>query len=286
MSALPMLDPQDRRINLLDSTGSVIDELGSPASINVAFTELRGKPAYESAIDTQLVFGEDVRVHDLQDGWAWVQADRDRYVGWLDASVLDYDLNAATHIVCVPRTFFYPGPDMKLPHKGMRSMGSALRVVDETETRGTHYAILETGEAIIARHIRPVDAHDADYVAVAETLLQTPYLWAGTTAFGLDCSGLVKLARFMCGEQILRDSDMQASSVGEEIDPGRDYGNVRRGDLVFWRGHVGICQGNRHDGTQMLLHANGHSMSVASEPLLEAIDRIAYLYEQPIGVRR
>lgn len=285
-NSLPELDPIDRRLHLLDEFGMAVQTDGQPAVINVAFTELRRKPEFGCAIDTQLMFGELVHVHDIRDGWAWVQAERDQYVGWLEESVLRYEFSPATHLVSVPRTFFYPEPDMKLPHKGMRSMGSSLCIVDEIEVRGTEYAIVETGEAVIAKHIRTVGKHDHDYVTVAETLLHTPYLWAGTTAFGLDCSGLVKLAMLMCGESVLRDSDMQAATIGDVIDPADEYDYMQRGDLVFWRGHVGIVQGQDAQGIQRLLHANGHTMDVTSEPLLPAIERIAYLYEDPIGVRR
>ena len=286
MSELPELDPFDRRLNLLDSSGKPISGGGSPAAIGVAFTELRAEPDFSCAIDTQLVYGETVKVYDIRDGWAWVQADRDRYVGWLEASTLLHDPLPSTHLVCVPRTFFYPDADLKLPHKGMRSMSSALRVVAEQETRGTTYAMLHSGDAVIASHIRPIGQYDEDFVSVAETLLRTPYLWAGTTAFGIDCSGLIKLTKFMCGQNVLRDSDMQAATIGQEIDPGEDFANVERGDLIFWQGHVGICQGRGDAGEQYLLHANGHTMDVSSEPLMEAVDRIGYLYEKPIGVRR
>jgi cell wall-associated NlpC family hydrolase len=70
---------------------------------------------------------------------------------------------------------------------------------------------------------------------------------------------------YACGLACPRDSDMQAAQVGKAIDD--TY--LRRGDLVFWKGHVGMMQ----DGVN-LLHANAHHMSVASEPLAEAILRI------------
>lgn len=281
ISKLPTLNTHDRRLNILDENGEVVQSKGKPARIKVAFTELRAKPERDCSIDTQLMFGEDVLVHSEIKDWALVQAERDQYVGWLEAKTLEFNYSDVTHIVSVPRTFLYPEADMKFPHKGMRSMGTGLVVVGSETRRGTDYKILETGEAVIAHHIRPKNEHESDYVSVAETLVRTPYLWAGTTAFGIDCSGLVKLAMFMCGQNVLRDSDMQAATIGTEIDAGDKFENVKRGDLIFWRGHVGLAQG---DG--LLLHANGSSMDVTSEPLLPAIERIAYLYEKPTGVRR
>ena len=86
-------------------------------------------------------------------------------------------------------------------------------------------------------------------------------------------------------QEVLRDSDMQAATLGSELDPGDDCQNLRRGDLVFWKGHVAICTGDA-DGEAEIIHASGHTMSVAREPLREAIERISYLYEMPIGFRR
>lgn len=286
MSDLPFFSDTDPRLNFAPHGISVAESEMHPAMVQVAFTELRPKPDFSASIDTQLMYGETVLCAEVQDGWALVRAERDGYVGWLEETTLRFDFEPVTHLVSAPRTFFYPEPDLKRPHKGMRSMGTGLHVVGQETTRGTEYAILDTGEAVIAGHIRPIHEVETDYVGVAETLLLTPYLWAGTTAFGIDCSGLVKLALFMTGARVLRDSDMQAATIGKAIEPDDDFSDVQRGDLVFWRGHVGICQGPAADGTQMLIHANGHTMNVTSEPLIPAIERIAYLYERPTAVRR
>ncbi|BCH35921.1 peptidase P60 [Mesorhizobium sp. L-8-10] len=254
---------------------------GRPARIAAAIADVRGAPRPDAGLSTQMMRGEDVVLFDEAEGWCWIQSERDRYVGYVADTALEPRGGAATHVVSVPRTFVYPGPDMKLPRGDALSLGTELVVTGAAETRGTAYALLASGEAVIARHIAPVGRHAADYVAVAEELLGTPYLWGGVSAFGIDCSGLVQLAMHMAGREVLRDSDMQAATAGEAFDPGLDFADLARGDLVFWKGHVGIML----DATT-LIHANGHTMMVSREPLREAIDRIGYLYGGPTGFRR
>jgi len=254
---------------------------GHPARIAIAVADVRKAPAKDAGVNTQFLFGDAVQVFENKDGFAWVQGERDGYVGYVAATALGPRAAAATHIVSVPRTFLYPGPDLRFPPSGRLSMGSTVTVTGSAETRGTAYAVLASGEAAIARHLRPVANHAVDYVTVAEEFLGTPYLWGGVSGFGIDCSGLVQLAMRMAGRDVLRDSDMQAASLGEPFDPGADFSRLRRGDLVFWKGHVAIMT----DNTDML-HANGHTMLVSREGFREAVERIGYLYGGPTGFRR
>ncbi|HRD77353.1 MAG TPA: NlpC/P60 family protein, partial [Hyphomicrobiaceae bacterium] len=87
---------------------------------------------------------------------------------------------------------------------------------------------------------------------------------------GVDCSGLVQLALEAAGLKAPRDSDMQQAALGENVLIPADLDGLKRGDLVFWPGHVAVMT----DG-MMLLHANAHHMSAVSEPLTDAVTRIA-----------
>ena len=250
---------------------------GRPAHVRVPVLDMRRTASLEAGIDTQLLSGQDVLVFDENEGFAWVQSVSDGYVGYVGSNGLADGVSKAAHLVTAARTFVYPAPDLKSVPTSALSMGSLVEVVGFEERRGTNYAVLPSGEAVIAGHLRDAAEQDPDYVAVAERLIHTPYLWGGATAFGIDCSGLVQLSMRMAGKTVLRDSDMQAATIGGPVGPEQ----LKRGDLVFWKGHVAIVT-----DPETIIHANGHTMTVALEPLADAVSRIGYLYGQPTGYRR
>lgn len=251
---------------------------GRRAFVRAPVADLKRKPACDAGMDTQLIHGAAVSLFDESQGWAWVQSEQDGYVGYVAADTLAEAQEKPTHRVAVPRSFVYPGPDLRFSRRAVLSMGSAVAIVGEAETRSTQYALTADGEALVSTHLRPIGEVAPDYVSVAELFLNTPYLWGGTTGFGIDCSGLVQTSMMMAGRTVLRDTDMQEAGIGEEIDP-KD--GLQRGDLVFWKGHVAIMT-----DAHMMIHATGHTMMVSLEPLAGAIERIGYLYGQPTRYRR
>ncbi|TIM23203.1 MAG: SH3 domain-containing protein, partial [Mesorhizobium sp.] len=113
---------------------------GRPARVSAGVADIRKAPRPDAGVNTQLLFGDDVLVFEDAEGWAWIQSERDGYVGYVADTVLGGRDHAPTHVVSVPRTFLYPGPDLRLPLSGQLSMGSAVTVTGAAETRGTHYA--------------------------------------------------------------------------------------------------------------------------------------------------
>ncbi|MDQ0455441.1 C40 family peptidase [Rhizobium paknamense] len=251
---------------------------GEAASIAQPVVALRPRPEHGCGIDTELLLGEPVTVLDRASGWAWVKAGLDNYVGYLPEEALGAPETGHSHIIATPRSFLYTGPDLRFPNAVTVSMGSRVKVVGEAETRGTRYFELSSGQFVIARHCLEMGTPPAeDYVALAARFLETPYLWGGRSGLGIDCSGLVQLCLQMMGKTAPRDTDMQFAGLGTPIE--REA--LRRGDLVFWKGHVAIMEDEK-----TILHANGHTMSVAREDFEGAVARIGWLYEQPTGYRR
>lgn len=239
---------------------------GRPARVVLPVVPLTPSTQVNVSKDTELVFGEEVTIYDEAGGHCFVQSARDSYVGYAVSAAFGHRGLAATHRVAALRTHLYPGPSIKLPPTWAVPM-NALLTIDRLVG---DFAVTDTGLHAIARHLAPVGQPEPDFVAVAERHVGTPYLWGGRTSLGIDCSGLVQAALEAAGIAAPRDSDMQEAGLGTRIEAGPDLMGVRRGDLIFWKGHVGIVSG---PGT--LLHANGHHMAVVAEPLMQAVERIA-----------
>ncbi|MCJ2010910.1 C40 family peptidase [Methylobacterium sp. J-092] len=248
---------------------------GEPRRVVVPAAPLRRTPRPEAGLETEAVMGDAVAVYEVGDGFAWVQLVRDGYVGYLPAASLGPADPAPTHRVTALRSFLYPAPDMKRPALGHLGLGARITVAD---TAGD---FVRVGDAFVfAAHCAPLDRTVPDYAATAERLVGTPYLWGGRTSLGLDCSGLVQLCLDLAGLPCPRDADQQAGAVGRALPIGFD--GLRRGDFVDWRGHTGLML-----DADTLIHANGHHMAVAVEPLRRAAERIAAnSYGAITGMRR
>lgn len=228
--------------------------------------DLRRDPVPDAMLETQALHGECVTVYDQdEDGWSWVQLERDSYVGYMPSAALTRDIATPTHRVDVLRSFSFGGPSIKLPPIATLSMNSRVTIVD----RKDQFAITHRGHFIFADHLAPVDQYEADFVRVAERFLGIPYYWGGKTSIGLDCSGLVQNALDAVGQFAPRDTDMQENALGTAIAINDDLSGLQRGDLIFWKGHVGMMRDNSE-----MIHASGHQMLVVSEPLHVARDRI------------
>jgi cell wall-associated NlpC family hydrolase len=238
---------------------------GRSMRIIAASAPLRRSPRGDAPLETEALYGESVTVYDEQDGWAWAQLERDQYVGYLPGAALGAP-SAETHRVAALRTHAYPGPAIKLPPRMALSLGAQLTIVRQDGD----FSVSRDGLYVWSRCLAELGAREPDAVAVAELFLETPYLWGGRTSEGIDCSGLVQTALTAAGIASPRDSDMMEAALGEPIAIGDPEAPLARGDLVFWKGHVGIMR-----DPVTLLHANGWHMKTVSEPLSRARARIA-----------
>ena len=268
------LTPATARVALRGQAEAPTLTEGAPARVVQPVANLLARPG--GPRDRQLLYGAEVLVIDHDAGHAFVQAGADGYCGWLIEATLREGAEAATHRVSAPATHLYPEASIKVLETGWLPMNARLRVI---AAEGPLWRT-EAGY-VPAPHLCPLTEVAADPVTVAESLLGSPYLWGGNSRAGVDCSGLVQLAHHAAGRACPGDSDLQAHAFAGPL--GRVLAEaepLRRGDLVFWKGHVALVA-----DAARLIHANGHTMSVAYEGISEAIARIMAQGGGPVTLR-
>ena len=265
-------DLADSRIRLKSGMGSAL----FTATIVAPLTDLQSAPGRDRTPETQLAHGWHFRVHDRDADWAYglalnpLDPARPDYAGWVREAHMVERCITPTHRVTVLRTPVFSRPDIKSPIRQFLPL--AARVTERGGAVGNGGGFLQLGGGgfVTCRHVSPLDREWAHEPAdIAETFQGLPYVWGGNGPDGMDCSGLVKLSIEATGLPCPRDADQQEAALGEPFRPDSALMNLRRGDLVFWPGHVGIMQTSGR-----LLHANAHHMQVATEPLREAVERI------------
>lgn len=248
-----------------------------PMEIAAGIAPVKAGPDNLTEMVSQGLYGEAVSVYDREGDWSWVQIETDDYVGYVPSAALGPPGPAKTHRIGAQASFLYPRADLKAPQSGIVSLGSPVCVTAEQNG----FSKLAGGQFIWSGHLVRLDHFESHFTDVALRFLGAPYLWGGRSSIGLDCSALLQLALGATGIAAPRDSDMQMALGTDVPVEAINAGSLRRGDLIFWRGHIGILT-----SPTMMLHANAHHMAVAEERLSKAIDRIGASGLPVLSIRR
>lgn len=236
---------------------------------------MTAEPVHLAEATNELLHGEQFEVAEEQNGFAYGRAVHDSYEGWVPAQALTNRIYDADYKVKALRTFLYPRPDFKAPP--VMSLSFLSRVLS-TEEEKDGFVKLAVGAWIWKEHLMEHGHKEPDSVETALRFSETAYLWGGRTSSGVDCSGLIQLCLMASGVPCPRDSAQQTGlGAPVEFDDSFKPSNLQRGDIVHFKGHVGIMLDERQ-----ILNASARTMSVRSERL----SALAEFYNGITDVRR
>lgn len=252
-------------VTVIPLPGSCEDSGSIKLQVGVGIAALMAKPTPNLAIETELLFGEEVVVEGAVPGWFKVRTTRDHYLGWVQQGVFrrKSDPIYPTHYVCVPATAALEEPAVQSLKRLDLGMNARVEVIDQS---GKFVKLRDAGWVNVAT-VRPIGEFAHDFVDVALMFRYSPYSWGGRTGLGLDCSALVQTSLIASGRTCPRNSGQQREYLGTPVDYARR--GLKRGNLVFWEAHVGIMLNE-----QQLIHATADVMQVVIEPVQTVVERM------------
>ncbi|MGM1054738.1 MAG: SH3 domain-containing protein [Bacteroidota bacterium] len=231
-------------INMLPSTEM---EGNTEGVIKISVANLRSKPSHSSELVTQAILGTPVKVYKKDGGWYYIQTP-EGYLAWVDyGGVTPFTKNdlstwkAADKVIYLETFgFAYEGANTKSQVVSDLVAGNILELVGEEN--GFYKVKYPHGKVgyIEQSHAQPyghwlsaLKPSEETLVETSKTLMGIPYLWGGTSAKGVDCSGYTKTIFFLNGMILPRDASQQIHT-GVEVDTERNFENLIPGDLLFF----------------------------------------------------
>ena len=233
---------------------------------------MKTEPTNTSPLETECLFGEKVEILDESLDWVYCKLYTDSYHGWVKKEGLGKTENP-THRVIANRSFVYEDKNPKSNYLLYLPLGSQL-VIDNIQSGWAEISLYNNKKQVgyvPSNHIVSFDHKVKDWVAIAELSLGTPYKWGGRDTIGIDCSALLQLSYQTYGENIPRNTSQQVQLKKKYI---KDVDDLKRGCVVFWKGHVGIMIDKFN-----CIHANAFHMQTKIEPLNQIINRIGKDFE-------
>ena len=232
-------------------------------------TPVRQEPSESSEQLTQLLFGEVCEVLDRLPRWTKIRSTLDGQEGWVDFKMLSpapissqevkgERLKAPQNavgifgdpakingegVISVPMAL---ATDMETGEELMLTLGTRLPnyahgtfevlgkqyLIDPNCVSGLEDALRATGRSQDELQDAPLalQARGEEICAIAQTLLNAPYLWGGKNAMGMDCSGFTQVVYATQGINLLRNAREQMTQ-GELVP---SLAEAQPGDLAFF----------------------------------------------------
>jgi Cell wall-associated hydrolases (invasion-associated proteins) len=247
--------------------------------------DIRHEPRKQGELVTQVLMGAVVKLLKKAGGYYFIQMP-DQYLGWIDSASLSMTdqtdvktWNTArkviiTELKCIIR---------KTPDSSSVPLCNVVAgCILKSGGKNNGWTMVELADGrkgfVLDSFVQDLDEWNKSRMLTGENLEKTakallgiPYLWGGTSVKGMDCSGFVKMVYRLNGMELHRDADQQADQ-GTPIDPGKNFENLQKGDILFFgrqaRGkqskritHVGLSIGNR-----LFIHSSGRVRLSSLDP--------------------
>jgi len=226
---------------------------------NLPIIDLHKKKSLKSALDTQLLYGDNFKVIKKYNGWKKIRIKKDGYIGYIKNKNFSHPIKP-NYKVCVLKANVFSKPSVKKKLKKFLPYESRLRINKKMRGFG------KFGKYWIKiSHLKKINFKNKDIFKDIKLFKNTKYLWGGKSYKGIDCSALVQIFFNQNNKYCPRDSKDQEKFFKRKI----KLKNIKKNDMIFWKGHVAVALSRNK-----LIHAYGPKKKVLIMGIKNTIERI------------
>ena len=220
------------------------------------------KPSYKSKIGSQILYGEKFRILLKKKKFIKVKTSYDNYIGYIKSSNYVNKFKP-THKVSVlkSRIFKYFKSPTKYKSKEFLPFSSKIQIIKKNK----NFVMFDKNKWLNIKDTKLINQKEIDFLKILKLFLKCKYKWGGKTFSGIDCSALVQIFYQYNNKYFPRDAKDQIKYSKKSL----KRKNFKRGDLIFWKGHVAICL-----NSTKLMHAYGPKKRVIIMPIKKTIYQI------------
>ncbi|VAX15916.1 hypothetical protein MNBD_IGNAVI01-257 [hydrothermal vent metagenome] len=215
--------------------------------VNLSVSSIRSQPKHPAELATQALLGTIVKVLKHKDGFYLVQTP-DKYIAWVDddgivtvSRDLLYDWESTPKIIYTNDFgFAYVNPDNNSQRVSDLVIGDILINIGEegdyvkVQFPDKRIAFVEKDNTQAVKDwLATAKPTKENIIETAKSFMGIPYLWGGTSAKEMDCSGFTKTVYFLNGVLLDRDASQQVNN-GILVDTENGFENLQKGDLLFF----------------------------------------------------
>ena len=221
---------------------------------------INSKPSYNSEVLSQILYGEKFKIISKKKGWFKIKTDFDNYVGFIKQNKYNQNFKPQFKIYRSKSRIFRKINNKFLPTNSFLFFGWGISI-NKFENK---YFEFEKNRWIKKKDVKKIYHYEKDFTKVFKLFLKSKYLWGGKTASGIDCSALIQIYFYYNRIFFPRDSKDQIKFCKKKLNK-----KISKGDIIFWKGHVGICINNSN-----FIHAYGPRKKVIIMPINYTINLI------------
>ena len=234
--------------------------------LNKSVANVYFKPSPNSEVVSQILYGEKFKILLKRKKYIKIKTHYDNYIGYIKKDKFLENFKPSYKISKIKSRIFFKRDKRFLSSNHYLYYGSGVCKRNENKK----YIEFEKNKWIKKSDIKNIDHHEKNYIKIFKFFLNTKYLWGGKTCVGIDCSALIQIYFYYNRIFFPRDTKDQIRFCKRKRGKNR-----LKGDIVFWKGHVGICLNKSR-----FIHAYGPKKKVIIMPTgqtIKLIDKTANL---------